>query len=73
MILLTGGTGLLGSHLLLDLVRAGKEVRAIKRESSDTAMVRKVFSYYAENPDELAAKIQWVNADLLDSGAIDDA
>ena len=73
MILITGGTGLLGSHLLLDLVKAGKEVRAIKRTTSNIAMVRKVFSYYVENPDELAGKIQWVDADLMDYGAIEDA
>ena len=73
MILLTGGSGLLGSHLLLDLVKSGKQVRAIKRASSNTAMVRKVFSYYVENPDEMEGKIQWVDADLMDYGAIEDA
>ncbi len=73
MILVTGGTGLLGSHLLLDLVRSGQQVRAIKRSTSNIEMVRKVFSYYVTNPDELAAKIEWVDADLLDFGAIDDA
>ncbi|MEI7982782.1 MAG: NAD-dependent epimerase/dehydratase family protein [Bacteroidota bacterium] len=73
MILVTGGTGLLGSHLLLDLVRAGKNVRAIKRASSDSGMVAKIFSCYVSNPDEMAAKIQWVDADLLDFGAMEDA
>jgi nucleoside-diphosphate-sugar epimerase len=73
MILVTGGTGLLGSHLLLDLVQSGKPVRAIKRATSHTEMVRKVFSYYVSNPDELAGKITWVNADLMDFGAIEDA
>lgn len=73
MILVTGGTGLLGSHLLLDLVKSGKTVRAIKRATSDTGMVRKVFSYYVSNPDELASKIEWVNADLMDFGAIGEA
>ena len=73
MILVTGGTGLLGSHLLLDLVQSGKQVRAIKRAASNTDMVRKVFSYYVSNPDELAGKITWVNADLMDFGAMEDA
>jgi len=73
MILVTGGTGLLGSHLLLDLVKAGKPVRAIKRHSSDTSMIRKVFAYYVNNPDTLAEKVHWVDADLMDFGAIEKA
>ncbi|MCX6267482.1 MAG: NAD-dependent epimerase/dehydratase family protein, partial [Bacteroidetes bacterium] len=73
MILVTGGTGLLGSHLLLDLVKSGMPVRAIRRITSNTEMVRKVFSYYTPDPDELAGKIEWVDADLMDFGAIEDA
>jgi len=73
MILITGGTGLLGSHLLLDLVKSGKQVRAIKRPSGRTEMVRKIFSYYVSNPDELTGKIEWVDADLMDFGAMEDA
>jgi len=73
MILVTGGTGLLGSHLLFDLIRSGKQVRAIKRKSSDTGMIKKIFSYYTDQPDHLAAKIEWLDADLLDFGSIEDA
>jgi dihydroflavonol-4-reductase len=73
MILVTGGTGLLGSHLLLDLVKSGKQVRAIKRTTRKTDIVRTIFSYYVPDPDELAGKIEWVNADLMDFGAMEDA
>lgn len=73
MILVTGGTGLLGSHLLLDLTKAGKQVRAIKRHSSNIQLIRKVFSYYVENPDKLMGQIEWVDADLLDFFAIEEA
>ena len=73
MILVTGGTGLLGSHLLLDLIKSGKPIRAIKRATSNTDMVRKIFSYYTSNPGELSGKIEWVNADLMDFGAMEDA
>ena len=66
MILVTGGTGLVGTHLLYDLVRSGKKVRALKRNSSDISSVKKVFSYYSSDVDELMKEIEWVNADLLD-------
>ena len=73
MILVTGGTGLLGSHLLFELARLGKKVRAIKRKSSDTEIIKTVFSYYTPDPDELLKHIEWVDADLMDFGAIGDA
>lgn len=73
MILVTGGTGLLGSHLLLELAKSGRKVRALKRKSSDTGLVRKVFSFYVQNADELIGNIEWVDGDLLDFGSIEDA
>lgn len=66
MILVTGGTGLLGSHLLYHLVLRGEKVRAIKRRSSNLDAVRRVFSYYHDSPGELLYKIEWVDADILD-------
>jgi dihydroflavonol-4-reductase len=66
MILVTGGTGLLGSHLLYDLVRSGKPVRALKRQNSNTGNVEKVFSYYSDQFTTLFKKIEWMDADLMD-------
>lgn len=73
MILVTGGTGLLGSHLLFELVRSGKPVRAIYRKSSNREMVKKIFSYYDRNPLELYDRIEWVEADLMDFGSVEEA
>lgn len=66
MILVTGGTGLVGSHLLYDLVKSGKRVRAIKRSDNNISTIKKVFSYYSDNADDLFSKIEWVESDVLD-------
>ena len=65
MILLTGATGLLGSHVLYQLCRTEDKIRATKRQRSNMNLVRKVFSYYCDNADELLEKVEWVDADLL--------
>ena len=71
MILVTGGTGLVGSHLLYQICQSETKVRAIKRAHSDTSLVRQVFSYYSEKSDTLFQKIEWVDADLLNISDLD--
>lgn len=64
MILVTGGTGLVGAHLLLHLTRQNLAVRAIYRQAESLEKVRKVFSYYTPKSEALFKKIQWVPADI---------
>lgn len=71
MILVTGGTGLVGAHLLLHLMQQGKQVKAIHRKSSDLTSVEKVFSYYSAASRQLFKNIRWVEADLLDIPALE--
>jgi dihydroflavonol-4-reductase len=73
MILVTGGTGMLGSHLLLDLLNKGENIRAIKRESSDLNKVKKIFAFYHPNGEELFSKIDWYNADISDTESLNEA
>ena len=73
MILVTGGTGLTGSHLLFELTKQGNTVRATKRSNSSPDFVRKVFLLYTPNPDELLSHIEWVDADLLDYNTLHEA
>ncbi len=71
MILVTGGTGLVGAHLLLKLVEAGHSVRAIHRKGSDLERVKKVFGYYHKDAKEFFDSIEWVFADINDIPALE--
>ncbi|MFD0798938.1 NAD-dependent epimerase/dehydratase family protein [Maribacter chungangensis] len=71
MVLVTGGTGLVGSHLLLELVRSGTKVRAIYRTEHKLAQVKKTFSYYTADPQAVFDKIEWIQADILDIPALE--
>lgn len=63
MILVTGGTGLVGSHLLYHLTLQNDRIRAIYRTESSLDKVKKVFSYYKKD-DALFHKIEWLQADI---------
>lgn len=73
MILVTGGTGLVGAHLLWHLTQKNKTVKAIHRKESDLKRVEKVFGYYTENAAELFQKINWIEADLNDIPSLETA
>ncbi|MGI9530198.1 NAD-dependent epimerase/dehydratase family protein [Lutimonas sp.] len=73
MILVTGGTGLVGSHLLYHLLLSNDSVRAIHQRSSDLNAVKKVFACYTAEAEEMFNKIRWVEASLEDIPALDTA
>jgi nucleoside-diphosphate-sugar epimerase len=73
MILVTGGTGLVGSHLLYKLVSNGESVRAIYRREHKLELVKRVFAYYSDDFENLYAKIDWVEADITDVPKLADA
>jgi nucleoside-diphosphate-sugar epimerase len=64
MIFVTGGTGLVGSHVLLKLAEQFKELKALKRASSSLDLCKSIFTYY--NADALFAKINWIDGDVND-------
>ncbi|MEP1488219.1 MAG: NAD-dependent epimerase/dehydratase family protein [Algibacter sp.] len=66
MILVTGGTGLVGSHLLYKLIRNNETVKAIYRTSKKLENVKNVFSCYTDDYESLFDKIEWIKTDLLD-------
>lgn len=72
-IIVTGGTGMLGSHLLLQLVKNGHSVKALKRKESNTDYTREIFNNYLHNADDCFARIHWMDVDLLDFYALAEA
>lgn len=73
MILVTGATGLVGSHLLADLLRSGMKVRATKRSSSNTSHVYKILEHYSFKSESYSELIEWIDTDLLDPVDIENA
>ena len=69
MILVTGGTGLVGYHLLLQLSLEKEAVRAIYRSEKKLQHVKNLF----QTANQLAAfeKIDWLQADILDVPALE--
>lgn len=68
MILVTGGTGLLGSHLLFQLTNGSNSIKAIFRNEKKIELVLRLFLYYDPiNGQTRFDSIQWVNCDVLDS------
>jgi nucleoside-diphosphate-sugar epimerase len=70
MILVTGGTGLVGSHLLCELTAVYERIRALHRPFSDTLRVLDLFSYHTANPQERFDKIEWIAGDITDLDSV---
>ncbi|TDE46931.1 NAD-dependent epimerase/dehydratase family protein [Flavobacterium rhamnosiphilum] len=71
MILVTGGTGLVGAHLLLHLIENGETVRAIYRNPESIQKTKSVFDLYSKTA--LFDCIQWVQADIIDVPSLEQA
>ncbi|MFP9114072.1 NAD-dependent epimerase/dehydratase family protein [Flavobacterium sp. RHBU_3] len=71
MILITGGTGLVGGHLLLKLAEGNTPLRAIYRNKQNIDKTRQLFSRYSKQ--EQFATIEWVPADINDIPALEEA
>ena len=62
LILVTGGTGFIGSYLIRLLIKNGYRVRALRRAGSPMDLVQ-----------EVADRVEWVEADVTDIVALEDA
>ena len=66
MILVTGSTGLVGTHLLLELAKKHDKIRATHRASSNLRAVYDTFALYVDDPGTYYDKIEWIEADVAD-------
>lgn len=62
LILVTGGTGFLGSYLIRLLLQNGYRVRALRRASSRMDLVQ-----------DVASQVEWLEGDVTDIVALEDA
>lgn len=63
MVLVTGGTGFLGSYIIQQLVEKGYKVRALRRSTTVPAWI----------PAAIFNSVEWVEGDILDVVSLEDA
>ncbi len=68
--LVTGGTGLVGSHIICELLNHGREVRAVKRSTSNMAHVEFLISNLVD--ENKRGNLEWMNADITDYFSVED-
>ncbi len=74
MILVTGATGLLGTHVLAELSKRGLQIRALKRSGSNLKLVEDIFTFYfGEDGKKRFEKIEWIEGDILDIVSLEKA
>jgi len=66
MILVTGATGFLGSHLLYRLAMGNKPLRALVRNRSKIEAVKRIWNTYPDPGADQFERISWVEGDVLD-------
>lgn len=73
-LLLTGATGLLGSHALINLVKQGLQVRALVRPDSQyRERLSEIFNLYKLDSSLLNSQVEFFEGDMLDLAALEDA
>ncbi len=67
MVFVTGGTGLVGSHIICQLLSNGHQVRALCRQNSDKTWFDRTSKWLlGEAHSSLITKLEWVIGDVTD-------
>jgi dihydroflavonol-4-reductase len=78
LIIVSGATGFLGSHLVCHLLEKGHAVKALKRSSSTLTEFNYIFSTHFEDQpiqvrEDLLKRLTWAEADLFDIISLEEA
>ena len=73
MILVTGGTGLVGTHLLMELLKSKTPIRAIYRSKKSLEKAQQIFLLYNIDWEKSIQQIDWIQSDLLNPEILMDA
>ena len=65
----TGGTGLVGMHLIANLIKKGEPVRALHRKGSNLAPVKAFLKHTLQSDFQP----EWVEGELADVGSLEEA
>ncbi|MGL4993945.1 MAG: NAD-dependent epimerase/dehydratase family protein [Bacteroidales bacterium] len=71
MILITGATGLVGGHLLAQLIAKGEKCRALRRKNSSLDELKLIAKYYKIEFQKIEENTQWVEGDMLDPKSLE--
>lgn len=66
MILVTGSNGLVGSHIISELLGRGESVKALIRSPRAILQIRRTLAFYHNDPDALIEKISFTEGDVND-------
>lgn len=73
-VLVTGATGLLGSHVIIELLKSDTPIKAIVRDQKMAQQsLRLLFDFYSIDFDQKLSLIQFLEGDLLDFSFMNDA
>lgn len=68
----TGGTGLLGAHLLYKLLKQEDKVKVFHRKTTSSGLLKKIISYYDSNADSYLERIIWYEGELTNPNDVED-